>query len=239
MFPAAVAAALLLPRPRGIPRFQGIGVALTREGCSSGLFGLALGAVLAAAAIVGPWLAGSFRFEWGEPTAGVFAIKGLPTLPSAVFIAALLSFGEEFVLRGYFLQQLARALTRLGAVLAVALLFAADHAGHPLASWLALTNIFLIGILVGGAVVRYRSLWPAAGFHIGWNFSLIFLGAIVSGQSLRFAALTAVPVHNTLWNGGEYGPEASLAATFVILAGIFIVWKAPIPRDPSPLIWDE
>jgi membrane protease YdiL (CAAX protease family) len=214
-------------------------MALTREGCFSGLFGLVLGGVLAAAAVVGPWLAGSFRFEWGEPAAGVWAIEGLPTLPSAALMAALASFGEELLLRSYFLQQLARALTRAGAVFATALLFAAMHAGNPLAGWLSVTNIFLLGILFGGTVVRYHSLWPAAGLHIGWNFSLMLLGAVVSGTTMGFTALTAVPVGNPLWNGGEYGPEASLSATIVALAGILIVWKAPVPKDPSPLIWDE
>ena len=38
-----------------------------------------------------------------------------------------------------------------------------------------------------------------------------------------------------LWSGGEYGPEASVLTTAVLIAlGVFL-WKAPIRRQHSPI----
>ena len=40
----------------------------------------------------------------------------------------------------------------------------------------------------------------------------------------------------TLWSGGEYGPEASIPATAVLLVLFVYLWKAPIRRQPSALL---
>jgi hypothetical protein len=38
-----------------------------------------------------------------------------------------------------------------------------------------------------------------------------------------------------LWSGGEYGPEASLLTSIVMIVLAVYIWKAPIRRQPSPL----
>jgi hypothetical protein len=38
-----------------------------------------------------------------------------------------------------------------------------------------------------------------------------------------------------IWSGGEYGPEASVLTTGVLLAAAVYVWKSPIRRQHSPL----
>jgi hypothetical protein len=37
-----------------------------------------------------------------------------------------------------------------------------------------------------------------------------------------------------LWSGGEYGPEASVLTSVVVLLLFVYVWKAPVRRQFSP-----
>jgi hypothetical protein len=39
----------------------------------------------------------------------------------------------------------------------------------------------------------------------------------------------------SLWSGGEYGPEASILTSVVVVLLAFYLAKAPIRRQPSPL----
>jgi hypothetical protein len=38
-----------------------------------------------------------------------------------------------------------------------------------------------------------------------------------------------------LWSGGEYGPEASVLTSVVVLLLFAYLWKAPIRRQTSPI----
>jgi len=38
-----------------------------------------------------------------------------------------------------------------------------------------------------------------------------------------------------LWRGGEYGPEASVLTSAVVVALLAYLWKAPIRRQFSPI----
>jgi membrane protease YdiL (CAAX protease family) len=234
-----LAASVILPKPAGLPRVSGVGLALSKAGCRSGLFGLALGCGLALVSIGVPWLTGAIVFEAALPDTGIWSLGGLPEIPMAVVLLIVAAFGEEILMRGYGLQQIARAITPPGAALATGVFFGALHAGNPSADWVSIINTSLFGLLFGFAVVRYRSLWPAVGMHLGWNLSLAILGANISGLRMGLTALRATPAGSVLWTGGDYGPEASLVATVAVLGAAVVVWKAPVPADDSPLIWDD
>ena len=233
------AASIALPKPAGLPRISGIGLAISTAGRRAGLFGLALGAGLAFVSVGVPWMAGAIVFETSSPDAGIWALGGLPEVPTAVILILVAAFGEEVLMRGYGLQQLARAITPPGAALAAGVFFGALHAGNPSADWVSIVNTSLFGLLFGFAVVRYRSLWPSIGMHLGWNLSLAILGANISGLRMGLTALRATPVGPVHWTGGDYGPEASLVATIAVVGAAVVVWKAPVPADDSPLIWDD
>ena len=235
----AFAVSVALPKPAGLPRASGVGLALSKAGCRSGLFGLALGCGLALFSIGVPWLTGAIAFETTLPDTGIWSFGGLPEIPTAVILLVIAAFGEEALMRGYGLQQIARAITPSGAALAAGVFFGALHAENPSADWVAVVNTSLFGLLFGFAVVRYRSLWPSIGMHLGWNLSLAILGANISGLRMGLTALRATPVGSVLWTGGDYGPEASLVATIAVLGAAVVVWKTPVPADDSPLIWDD
>ncbi len=233
------AASIALPKPAGLPQVSGLGLALSGPGGRAGLFGLALGCGLAAFSVGVPWLTGAIVFETTAPDTGIWALGALPAIPTAVMLLVVAAFGEEVLMRGYGLQQIARAITPPGAALAAGVFFGALHAGNPSADWVSVVNTSLFGLLFGFAVVRYRSLWPSIGMHLGWNLSLAVLGANISGLRMGLTALRATPVGPVLWTGGDYGPEASLVATIAVLGAAVVVWKAPVPADDSPLIWDD
>ena len=54
----------------------------------------------------------------------------------------------------------------------------------------------------------------ATGWHMGWNFAAALCGTRVSGNE-RSLWFTADARGSELWNGGDYGIEASLATTLV------------------------
>lgn len=128
---------------------------------------------------------------------------------------------EELLFRGYPFQRLFR-WHRAMAILLVAAVFAALHAGNESVSTLGLTNVFLGGVLLGLAYARYERLWFPIGLHLAWNVMTgPILGHEVSGyESLRtvFVELGSGPVWLT---GGEFGLEGSAWMTLVELVAIF------------------
>ena len=89
-------------------------------------------------------------------------------------------------------------------------------------------------ILVKGDL-RSRDLWLPIGLHLGWNFTLPFFGVNLSGLRMRVTGYEMSWTAGPLWSGGEYGPEASVLTSFVVLLLAAYLWKAPIRRQPSPL----
>jgi membrane protease YdiL (CAAX protease family) len=235
----ALFASLALPRPFGVPRRSGFGLALGPDTGLKALVGLGLGIGLAVFCVGVPWLVGALVFEVQASDAGVWALGVLPGVPSAVVVLIVGAFGEELLLRGYGFQQLSRAITPMGAAVAGGVFFGALHASNPSAAWLSIVNTTLFGTLFGFAVIRYRSLWPSIGMHLGWNLALAILGSPISGLRMGLTALRATPVGGVLWTGGGYGPEASLVVTVAVFAAAIVVWKMPISADNFPLIWDD
>jgi membrane protease YdiL (CAAX protease family) len=161
------------------------------------------------------------------------------SISSFFFVSVLLLFGsagEELLFRGFGFQVLLRALGSWTTILPVGVIFAVLHAGNPYANWLGLANTAGFGILFGYAFLRSHDIWLPIGLHFGWNFTLPLFGVNVSGLTMRLTGFTMRWSAGTLWSGGEYGPEASIPATAVLLLLFVYLWKAPIRRQPSALL---
>jgi len=161
------------------------------------------------------------------------------SIASFLFVSILLLFGaagEEMLFRGYGFQVLLRAAGEWTTVLPVGVIFALLHAGNPHATWLGLANTAGFGIVFGYAFLRSHDLWLPIGLHFGWNFTLPLFGANVSGLTMRLTGFTMEWSAGSLWSGGEYGPEASVLTSVVLLLLIVYVWKAPIRRQPYALL---
>jgi uncharacterized protein len=160
------------------------------------------------------------------------------SLGSGIFVILLLcagAAGEELLFRGYGFQVLLAAAGSWATIAPVGVVFAALHANNPNASWLGLANTAGFGILFGYAYLRSRDLWLPIGLHLGWNVTLPFFGVNLSGLKMKLTGFELTWSAGPLWSGGEYGPEASLLTSVVLLLLFLYLFKAPIRRQPSPL----
>jgi membrane protease YdiL (CAAX protease family) len=161
-----------------------------------------------------------------------------PTAGSIIFVGILLaagSVGEELFFRGYGFQKLLAACGPWATVIPVGVVFGLLHGGNPAASWFSTANTAGFGILFGYGYLRSRDLWLPIGLHFGWNFTLPLFGVNVSGLTMKVTGYVMAWNAGPLWSGGEYGPEASIL-TSAVLVGLFaFLWKAPIRRQASPL----
>lgn len=199
------------------------------------LINLAFGCLggIGAAALV---LAGPLLFHAAKLVRDPASQAGLA---SFFFVSVLLLFGsagEELLFRGFGFQVLLRALGNWTTVLPVGVIFALLHAGNPNATWLGLANTAGFGVLFGYAFLRSQDIWLPIGLHFGWNFTLPLFGVNVSGLTMRLTGFTMKWSAGTLWSGGEYGPEAGILTSGVLLLLFAYLWKAPIRRQPSALL---
>jgi uncharacterized protein len=161
-----------------------------------------------------------------------------PTVGSLIFVLILLAcgvIGEELLFRGYGFQVLLAGVGPYATILPLGVLFAAAHAMNPNASWIGLINTGAFGVLFGCAYLRSRDLWLPIGLHLGWNFTLPLFGVHLSGLNIKVTGYAMSWTAGALWSGGDYGPEASILTSAVVLVLFVYLWKAPIRRQFSPI----
>jgi membrane protease YdiL (CAAX protease family) len=195
------------------------------------LAGIAAGIAAASVVIFPPVVLGLAHFEMAHDP-GV-------SLPGTLFTVALLfcgAAGEEIAFRGFPLQILMRGYGSWASILGVGALFGVMHRFNPGVTTLSTVNTAGFGILFGAALLRSHDLWLPLGIHFGWNATLPFLGAPLSGFTIRVTEYQLVWNAGHLWSGGAYGPEASPLATFVLLVLFAVVWKMPVRKGVAWLL---
>ncbi|HEX6747952.1 MAG TPA: CPBP family intramembrane glutamic endopeptidase [Longimicrobium sp.] len=195
---------------RAIPRDLGVGFLL-------GGGGIALASGVLAVAGSARWVA-----DGGNATEYVAA------LGQALLFFAVAAAAEEALFRGYLFQALVQGIGARPALLLSAALFALAHARNPGVDALALGNIFLAGVMLGAAYLRTRSLWFCTALHLGWNWTMsALLDFPVSGLMRDTPLYSAVSIGPRWLTGGDFGPEAGIAATVVIAAIAVFLLRAP------------
>jgi membrane protease YdiL (CAAX protease family) len=164
----------------------------------------------------------SLHHGWGS---------GFPWLELvAVYLPAAVH--EELVFRGYPYQKL-RTLNRPVAILLMAVVFAAMHAGNRGMTPIAFTNLLLAGVLLTLAYERYRRLWLPIALHLVWNLLCgPILGYDVSGYIPTASVLTTRGAGAPWLTGGIFGIEGSVWILVVELGGIAFL-AAEFPRSNS------
>ncbi len=205
--------------------------------------GTAIGGAIALCVLGTQWGAGWLRIEEQASGAAIAGDSVAATALSLGVVPVLMLLllgvaGEELLFRGYGLQQLIRATNPVVAIVGTSALFGLLHADNPNASNVGLLNTALFGGLFGLLLVRRRSLWSPFGAHFGWNFTLVAIGASLSGIRIRVVDFKLVPMGPPLWTGGDYGPEASLLVTIAVAVAIVGVLKLPRISDQSVRLWD-
>jgi membrane protease YdiL (CAAX protease family) len=196
-------------------------------------FGLGFGAgavlILAAVGVLG--VAGSVRWvaaggtasEYGASLAGSFGL----------FLVA--AAAEEAVFRGYGFQALVEGLGPWPATAIMSLLFGAVHSDNPDFGSFGFANIVLAGVLLSVLYLRTRSLWLVTALHMGWNWTMAALHFPVSGLPPAMPLFRVAESGADWWTGGGFGPEAGLAATLVLAAGVAWAMRTPLLRESEKM----
>jgi uncharacterized protein len=150
--------------------------------------------------------------------------------PSALFVSI------EMLFRGYMFQVLVKAIGPFATILPMSVLFGLAHSDNLNFSWLALLNTVLWGVVLGYAFLLSGDLWLPIGLHFGWNWTLPWFGANLSGFTM---GVTGYSMHwkvAELWSGGAYGPEGGLLTSVTVLAVFFYLQRAPIQHHEAFLL---
>ena len=211
-----------------------VGLPLNRPGLHNLLVGLGGGAACASLVLLLPALAGGAHF--------VAAAQSPASTGGVFFILITLIFGalaEELLFRGYAFQVLLRHAGPAAAILPVGVLFAALHSDNPHSSWLALINTAGFGIAFGYAFFRTHDIWLPLGLHFGWNTAVLVLGSNISGIPMRITGYQLVWRLGELWSGGDYGPEASILTSGVLVLLMLFLYQAHVHRQSVFLLDNE
>ncbi len=143
---------------------------------------------------------------------------------------------EEILCRGYLMGALLQGQNPWVAVTVNSAAFALLHLFNPGVSPLAICNTFLFGVLMSLIVLRRGNLWGACALHSLWNFAQGNLfGIRVSGLSAGPSSfLSFLSPDMPLWNGSQYGLEASLPVTLCLLLGVGVGVVRPRGVAPNP-----
>ena len=215
--------------------WRALGIAPGRAALRGSAVGMALGVAMMGVAVVLMLVTGDLAFA-REPGG---ADDALGTMAWSLAALAPAAAAEEALFRGYPIQVLARVGGAPLAVLTTSAAFAAVHGENPAVGPLALTNIFLAGVLLGVVYMRTASLWAATTVHLGWNWAMAGLFDLpVSGLGwIQVPAFEPVVSGPAWWNGAAFGPEGGVIGTLVFVgATVFVLrsrWFAR-PHDLGP-----
>lgn len=160
-----------------------------------------------------------------------FEIRGIDPSQILSFGIVILAWmiqgaSEEILIRGYLLPRIGTRRGFATGIVVSSVCFGMLHLFNSGSSVIAILNISLTGIFLALYTLRAGNLWIACGWHTAWNFVQgNILGLNVSGNPIGVTGELirgSMESHNTLLTGGEFGIEASLATTLVMLAAIII-----------------
>ena len=99
----------------------------------------------------------------------LFGETNLDLVFAGIAIILIAPVAEELLFRGFFLRALSNKWGIYYGSILSALVFSLLH--YP---WQSFIPIFILGLIINSLVIRYKSIWPAIGFHV-FNNGLTFL----------------------------------------------------------------
>jgi membrane protease YdiL (CAAX protease family) len=89
---------------------------------------------------------------------------------SKLFISSLIvGFSEELVFRGFLTSYFIRNAGYIFTIVMIPILFSIGHVNYE--TVISYLSAFIFGVLMTLFVIWTKSIYPAIGFHSGWNFS--------------------------------------------------------------------
>ena len=144
-------------------------------------------------------------------------------LIKAFMLFSVMGILEEIVFRGIIYRITEKRLGTIWALIISSLIFGFGHAANTnfnLFSGLAIA--LELGLLTGIYFTLTQRLWVPIALHIGWNFSFIFWGTIVSGATEFPNFIDSTLIGPELITGGKFGPENSIITILFSLI-LFII----------------
>lgn len=209
--------------------FTSLGLRGNKQAVLDIVFGFALTGLMIGLIFLAEWV-----FGWLEVESFAWQMESFGNLFASILIMllifALVSWQEELISRGYWLQNLSEGLNRSLGVLISSAVFALAHVLNPYLSWLAFGGLFLSGLFLAYGYLRTKQLWLPIGLHLGWNFfeGTIF-GFPVSGQ-YYYQLIRQSTSGPELITGGAFGPEAGLILLPILLLGTAGIYGYTINR---------
>ncbi|MDE7093411.1 MAG: CPBP family intramembrane metalloprotease, partial [Oscillospiraceae bacterium] len=142
----------------------------------------------------------------------------------------LQGMSEEVICRGYFMTTILRNYNPVWAVVVNSVFFGFMHAFNNGFSLLAFVNLVLYAVMISLYVLRTANLLGACAIHSVWNFVQgNFYGLPVSGIDTGGTIFSVSLVENAnLANGGDFGLEASLPCSIIMLIAIAVLLFVPM-----------
>ena len=198
--------------------FSDIGLKLTPETKFQIYFGLILGFVMITIVVIPNALLGYYKYELSP--GDIF-----PQVFEAISLFIIVAFAEEILFRGYPFQRAIDGTNPLVATLIFSSIFTIAHIQNPNINAIALLNIFLAGVWLSSAFIKTRSLWLPISLHFSWNFFQGYLFSLpVSGTNL-IEPIFEVEIKENLLSGGDFGPEASILTSLVLITSTIFILK--------------
>ena len=139
-----------------------------------------------------------------------------------LFIAV--SIAEETYVRGYVLKNLLQSFNPIISLIISSAIFSLLHFFNPNVNYIALTELFIAGILLGVSYVYTKNLWFPIALHLSWNFFQVMFGFNVSGMD-TYSLIEFEIIENNNINGGDFGFEGSYLSILFSLIMIYFLWK--------------
>lgn len=153
---------------------------------------------------------------------GGFALSSILLVIPAWMIQSAM---EEIIARGWLLNVLGARYTPIIGLIISSVFFGLVHLENPGISLIAILNIILVGLFLGLCVIKTNNLWVVCGIHASWNFSQgnIFGFKVSGSRSVAGSIFNLNLRGNELMSGGDFGPEAGLCATIVLIICTIII----------------
>ena len=130
---------------------------------------------------------------------------------------------EETYVRGYVLKNLLKSFNPVVSLIISSAIFSLLHFFNPNVNYIALTELFIAGILLGVSYVYTKNLWFPIALHLSWNFFQVMFGFNVSGMD-TYSLIEFEILENNNINGGDFGFEGSYLSILFSLIMIYFLW---------------
>jgi len=151
----------------------------------------------------------------------------------ALFVGGFIIQGatEEILCRGIVLHSLKEKTSLTIAISVSTFLFIVPHfsslfSGAIIYGVIGIINLVFISVILSLLTIHFNSIWVACGLHSCWNLIVYsVLGLNLSGTEDTVVAIVNMDsIGNNVWNGGQYGIEASIITTFVLAITALLIF---------------